>query len=65
MDGARLGYGLMSDHSDMTIEDVANYCDIFILVELKSVHCAEKQLYLRSRTNPNILRHVLNIMAPF
>lgn len=31
MDGARLGYGLMSDHSDMTIEDVANYCDIFYI----------------------------------
>lgn len=31
MDGARLGYGLMSDYSDMTIEDVANYCDIFYI----------------------------------
>lgn len=65
MDGARLGYGLMSDQSDMTIEDVANFCDIFISVELKSVHYVEKQLYLRSRMNPNILRHVLNIMVPY
>lgn len=31
MDGARLGYVLLSDHSDMTIEDVANYCDIFYI----------------------------------
>ena len=31
MDGARLGYGLMSDQSDMTIEDVANFCDIFYI----------------------------------
>ncbi|MFU0769048.1 threonine aldolase family protein [Staphylococcus pasteuri] len=31
MDGARLGYGLMSDQSDLTIEDVAEYCDIFYI----------------------------------
>ncbi|ATH62749.1 threonine aldolase family protein [Staphylococcus pasteuri] len=31
MDGARLGYGLMSDQSDLTIEDVAKYCDIFYI----------------------------------
>ncbi|MEK4861751.1 threonine aldolase family protein [Staphylococcus sp. FSL W8-0774] len=31
MDGERLGYGLMSDQSDLTIEDVAKYCDIFYI----------------------------------
>ncbi|MDS3867660.1 low specificity L-threonine aldolase [Staphylococcus hominis] len=31
MDGARLGYGLMSDETDVTIEDIANYCDIFYI----------------------------------
>ncbi|PNZ69877.1 low specificity L-threonine aldolase [Staphylococcus croceilyticus] len=31
MDGARLGYGLMSDQSDLTIEDIAKYCDIFYI----------------------------------
>ena len=30
MDGARLGYGLMSDQSDLTFEDIAKYCDIFL-----------------------------------
>ncbi len=31
MDGARLGYGLMSDQSDMTIKDIAKYCDVFYI----------------------------------
>lgn len=31
MDGARLGYGLMSDRSDLTFEDIAKYCDIFYI----------------------------------
>ena len=31
MDGARLGYGLMSDETDVTIEDIAKYCDIFYI----------------------------------
>ena len=35
MDGARLGYGLMSENTDVTIEDVANIVTSFILVVLK------------------------------
>ncbi|MEX2947705.1 low specificity L-threonine aldolase [Staphylococcus warneri] len=31
MDGARLGYGLMSDQSDLTIDEIAKYCDIFYI----------------------------------
>ena len=31
MDGARLGYGLMSEENDMTIEDVAKNCDVFYI----------------------------------
>ena len=27
----RLGYGLMSDQSDMTIKDIAKYCDVFYI----------------------------------
>ena len=29
MDGARLGYGVMSDATDVDITDIAKYCDIF------------------------------------
>ena len=42
MDGARLGYGLMSNETDVTIEDIANYCDIFILVVQRLVHYVVK-----------------------
>lgn len=31
LDGARLGYGLMSDENDMTIEDIAKNCDVFYI----------------------------------
>lgn len=31
MDGARLGYGLMSEGTDITLADVANLCDIFYI----------------------------------
>jgi threonine aldolase len=31
LDGARLGYGLMSRHTDVTLKDVAQYCDVFYI----------------------------------
>lgn len=31
IDGARLGYGLMSDGSDMDISDIAHNCDVFYI----------------------------------
>lgn len=31
IDGARLGYGLMSDESDMNISDIAKNCDVFYI----------------------------------
>lgn len=31
MDGARLGYGLMSLDTDVTLPDVARYCDVFYI----------------------------------
>ena len=31
MDGARLGYGLMSDGTDVTLSDVAKLCDVFYI----------------------------------
>lgn len=31
MDGARLGYGLMSPACDLTLADVARYCDVFYI----------------------------------
>ena len=31
LDGARLGYGLMSKHTDVTISDIAQLCDVFYI----------------------------------
>ncbi len=31
LDGARLGYGLMSEASDMTLKDIAQLCDVFYI----------------------------------
>ncbi len=31
LDGARLGYGLMSDETDVTLSDVADLCDVFYI----------------------------------
>ena len=31
MDGARLGYGLMSRQTDLTLEDIARLCDVFYI----------------------------------
>ncbi len=31
IDGARLGYGLMSPANDLTLEDIANLCDVFYI----------------------------------
>ncbi len=31
LDGARLGYGLMSKHTDVTLADIARLCDVFYI----------------------------------
>ncbi len=31
LDGARMGYGLTADHTDLTLEDIASYCDVFYI----------------------------------
>ena len=31
LDGARLGYGLVSEDTDVTMEDIAKYCDVFYI----------------------------------
>lgn len=31
LDGARLGYGLVSPKTDVTLEDIAKYCDVFYI----------------------------------
>lgn len=59
LDGARLGYGLMSRESDMTLEDIARICDVFYIGGTKTgALCAEAVVFPRG----NAPRHFLTIM---
>ena len=51
MDGARLGYGLMSNHTNVTIEDVAKYCDVFYIGGTKIGALVVKQSYSLNKMN--------------
>ncbi|PNZ10426.1 threonine aldolase family protein [Staphylococcus simiae] len=54
MDGARLGYGLMSDNSDLTIEDIAKYCDIFYIGGTKiGALCGEAIVFTKNNEPAN------------
>lgn len=48
MDGARLGYGLMSRCSDMTLKDIARICDVFYIGGTKvGALCGEAVVFTR------------------
>ena len=61
MDGARLGYGLMSNQTNVTIEDVAKYCDVFYIGGTKIEHFVVKQLSSLKQNEPKnfttIIKH--------
>ncbi len=49
MDGARLGYGLMSEGGDLTLSDIANLCDIFYIGGTKvGALCGEAVVFTHS-----------------
>lgn len=49
MDGARLGYGLMSKNTDVTLADVARYCDVFYIGGTKvGALCGEAVVFTRN-----------------
>lgn len=56
LDGARLGYGLMSKESDMTLQDIAAICDVFYIGGTKvGALCGEAVVF----PNQNAPRHFL------
>ena len=64
MDGARLGYGLMSNDTDVTLADIARLCDVFYIGGTKvGVLCGEAVVftkkgypfYLESPTNQQFI----------
>ncbi len=59
LDGARLGYGLMSLQADMTLEDVARYCDAFYIGGTKvGALCGEAVVFHKAAAP----RHFLTMM---
>lgn len=51
MDGARLGYGLMSYDTDVTLTDIAKYCDVFYIGGTKvGALCGEAVVFTKNNT---------------
>ena len=58
MDGARLGYGLMSKETDVTIQDVARLCDVFYIGGTKvGALCGEAVVF----THNNKPKHFVSL----
>lgn len=59
VDGARLGYGLMSNESDMTLKDVANIADVFYIGGTKvGALCGEAVVFTRGTKPEHFLTSV-------
>lgn len=56
MDGARLGYGLMSRESDLSLPDIARLCDVFYIGGTKvGALCGEAVVFTKNNTPKNFL----------
>lgn len=56
IDGARLGYALMSKENDATIEDIANLCDVFYIGGTKvGALCGEAVIFTKNNTPKHFL----------
>ena len=59
IDGARLGYGLECDESDMTIADIAALCDVFYIGGTKvGALCGEAVVFPKGNPPKNFLTRV-------
>lgn len=59
LDGARLGYGLMSRNTDVTLPDIAKICDVFYIGGTKvGAFCGEAVVF----TKRNTPKHFLTIV---
>ena len=53
LDGARLGYGLMSRQTDVTLPDIASLCDVFYIGGTKvGALCGEAVVFKKGQTPP-------------
>ncbi|GCF92976.1 threonine aldolase [Enterococcus florum] len=59
MDGARLGYGLASKENDLTLADIADYCDVFYIGGTKvGALLGEAVVFTRKNTPAHFLAHM-------
>ncbi len=59
MDGARLGYGIMSEQSDLTIEEVAELCDVFYIGGTKvGALCGEAVVFTKGNRPAHFMNSV-------
>lgn len=59
MDGARLGYGLMSSGSDVTLQDICRLCDVFYIGGTKvGALCGEAVVFTHKNTPKHFMTTV-------
>lgn len=59
MDGARLGYGLAAEGTDVTLKDVAEYCDVFYIGGTKvGALCGEAVVFPKGNMPPHFVTMV-------
>ncbi|MCR4563205.1 MAG: aminotransferase class V-fold PLP-dependent enzyme [Clostridiales bacterium] len=59
MDGARLGYALMSKETDLTLKDIAELCDIFYIGGTKvGALCGEAVVFTKNNRPPHFMTSV-------
>ena len=59
LDGARLGYGLAADGTDVTLKDVAKYCDVFYIGGTKvGALCGEAVVFTKANMPPHFMTMV-------
>ena len=59
MDGARLAYGLMSRHTDVTLPDIAALCDVFYIGGTKvGALCGEAVVFTKNNTPAHFLNRI-------
>ncbi|MBQ7925642.1 MAG: low specificity L-threonine aldolase [Lachnospiraceae bacterium] len=59
LDGARLGYGLMSSRTDVKLEDIARICDVFYIGGTKvGALCGEAVVFTHNNTPAHFLTRI-------
>lgn len=59
LDGARLGYGLAAEGTDVSLPDIAAYCDVFYIGGTKvGALCGEAVVFTKKNTPPHFMTRV-------